>query len=99
LVGTDDLFIFLYLALAIGKPQAILPEETDESTENVREQKKETHITHRTTVPTIESASQNSMITCKLLFSKRIIFALLPCLENDTLLILAIADDFLFCSG
>jgi hypothetical protein len=93
------LFIVLYLALAIGKPQAILPEETDKSTENVHEQKRETHITQRTTVPTTESASQNSMITCKIFFSKRIIFALLPCLENDTLHILAISDEFFVCSG
>ncbi|KQK09541.1 ABC transporter G family member 38 [Brachypodium distachyon] len=44
----------------IGKPQAILPEETDKSPENIRERKKETQ---RTTVPTPESASPDSIIT------------------------------------
>ncbi|KAM0869667.1 hypothetical protein ACQ4PT_040497 [Festuca glaucescens] len=55
--------ISLMILNPVGKPQAILPEETDKSTENVHEQKRETHVTQRNTVPTIESASQNSMIT------------------------------------
>uniref|UniRef100_A0ACD5VQG7 Uncharacterized protein n=2 Tax=Avena sativa TaxID=4498 RepID=A0ACD5VQG7_AVESA len=55
--------ISLMILNPIGKPQAILPEETDDGTENVPEQKRETHIMQRTTTPTIESASQNSMIT------------------------------------
>ncbi|KAM0861522.1 hypothetical protein ACQ4PT_045839 [Festuca glaucescens] len=55
--------ISLMILNPVGKPQAILPEETDKSTENVHEQKRETHITQRNTVPTIESTSQNSMIT------------------------------------
>ncbi|CAM0882488.1 unnamed protein product [Alopecurus aequalis] len=47
----------------VGKPQAILPEETDKSPENVGEQRRETNIPQRTTVPTTETASQNSIIT------------------------------------
>ncbi|KAF7030619.1 hypothetical protein CFC21_042129 [Triticum aestivum] len=48
---------------AIGKPQAILPEETDGFPENDFEQKKEPHITQRTTVRATEPTSPNSIIT------------------------------------
>lgn len=47
----------------VGKPQAILPEETDTSLEDSEEGKKMTDITQRTKIPTPEPLSSNSMIT------------------------------------
>ncbi|KAL6615974.1 hypothetical protein ACP70R_038244 [Stipagrostis hirtigluma subsp. patula] len=47
----------------VGKPQAILPKETDTSLENTREDKNTADITHRTTVQTPEPVYSNSMIT------------------------------------
>jgi hypothetical protein len=55
----------IILELAVGKPQAIVPEETDASLESTQEGKKMSDITHRTKVPTPEPLSPNSMITCK----------------------------------
>jgi len=57
--------IILLLELAVGKPQAILPEETDTSLEDTEEGKM-SDITQRTKIPTPEPLSSNSMITCKI---------------------------------
>jgi len=71
----------LLLGLAVGKPQAILPEETDTSIENTQEGKEMSDITQRSKVPTPEPLSPNSMITCKLV-SVCLTCILLSCLEK-----------------
>ncbi|BAF06025.1 Os01g0724500, partial [Oryza sativa Japonica Group] len=52
----------LFLELAVGKPQSILPEETD-SQENIQEGKNKAHIKQIITVETPEPVSPNSIIT------------------------------------
>ncbi|TVU35263.1 hypothetical protein EJB05_17142, partial [Eragrostis curvula] len=52
--------------VTLGKPQTIVPEETDTSLDNSQEGKKLTNITQGTTALTSEPLSSNSMITCKL---------------------------------
>nr|CAB3474119.1 unnamed protein product [Digitaria exilis] len=68
LLGFSILFNVLFtLSLMylnpIGKPQSILPEETDTSLEDSEEGKEKSDITEKTKVPTSESLSPNSMIT------------------------------------
>nr|CAB3478166.1 unnamed protein product [Digitaria exilis] len=68
LLGFSILFNVLFtLSLMylnpIGKPQSILPEETDTSLEDSEEGKEMSDITEKTKVPTSESLSPNSMIT------------------------------------
>ncbi|KAG2591321.1 ABC transporter G family member 38-like [Panicum virgatum] len=68
LLGFSILFNVLFtLSLMylnpVGKPQAILPEETDTSIENTQEGKEMSDITQRSKVPTPEPLSPNSIIT------------------------------------
>ncbi|KAF0920960.1 hypothetical protein E2562_037842 [Oryza meyeriana var. granulata] len=68
LLGFSILFNVLFaLSLLylnpVGKPQSILPEETDRSQENIQEGKGKAHITQRTSVETPEPVSPNSIIT------------------------------------